>query len=144
MTAIAALTLADGQATPVNKTFSPVTIDSAGVAKWADRSGGIAIGFNTVSMRLRTPVTSGRISSADRVYRLNLKVVTPVLEVTSASTGTGIQPAPTKAYEPYANIELVLPERSTLQQRKDLLAYAKNLLSNAVVTQGVENFEQIY
>jgi hypothetical protein len=144
MTAIAALTLADGQATPANKTFSPVNIDSTGVAKWADRSGGIAFGFNTVSMRLRTPVTNGRVSSADRVYRLNLKVNTPVLEVTSASTGTGIQPAPTKAYEPFANIELVLPERSTLQQRKDLLAYVKNLLSNAVVTQGVENFEQVY
>lgn len=144
MTAIAALTLADGQATPVTKTFSPVNIDANGVAKWADRSGGIAIGFNSVSMRLRTPPTAGKTSSSDRVYRLALKVSTPVLEVTSASTGTGIQPAPTKAYEPFANIELVLPERSTLQQRKDLLAYVKNFLNSAVVKDGVENFEQVY
>jgi len=144
MTAIAALTIADGQATPANKTFSPVNIDATGVAKWADRSGGIAIGFNTVSMRLRTPPTAGKISSADRVYRLSLRVATPVLEVTSASTGTGIQPAPTKAFEPLATIELVLPERSTMQQRKDLLAYVKNYLNNAVVKAAVEDFEQVY
>lgn len=143
MTAIAALTINDGAATPVAHTFSPVDIQN-GVAKWADRIGGIAIGFPTVSYRLRQPIGTSKVSSGDRVYRLSLKVSTPVLEVSSASTGTGIQPAPTKAYEPYANIELVLPERSTLQQRKDLLAYVKNYLANAVVTQGVENFEAVF
>lgn len=143
MTAIAALTIADGQSTPVNHTFAPVTIDANGVAQWADRSSGIAIGFPNVSYRLRAPA-KGNTSTGDRVYRLSLKVSTPVLEVTSPSTASGIQPAPTKAFEPIANIELVLPERSTLAQRKDLLAYVKNLLSNAIVQQGVENFETVY
>lgn len=144
MTAIAALTIADGQSTPVNHTFAPVTIDANGVAQWADRASGIAIGFPMVSYRMRAPQKGNNASSGDRVYRLSLKVSTPVLEVTSPSTATGIQPAPTKAFEPLANIELVLPERSTLAQRKDLLAYVKNLLNNAVVQQGVENFETVY
>lgn len=138
MTAIAAITLADGQATPVNHTFAPVVIDAAGVAKWADRSGGIALGFPSVTMSLRAP------TKASRNYKLTAKVVVPVLEVTSPSTATGIQPAPTKAYDLLASVDVVLPERSTTAQRKDLLAYLKNYLAHSVITTAVENFEAVY
>jgi hypothetical protein len=138
MTAIAALTLADGQATPVNHTFNPVNIDQAGIAKWADRSGGIALGYPVVSFSLRAP------SKTSRNYKVTAKVVTPVLEVTSPSTSTGIQPAPTKAYDLICNIDMTLPERSTLAQRNDLLAYAKNVLANAVLTAAVQSFESVY
>lgn len=138
MTAIAALTLNDGQATPVAHSFNPVNIDAVGVAKWADRSGGIALGYPAVTMSLRNP------TKGSRNYRLTMKVVTPVLEVTSPSTATGIQPAPTKAYDLLATMEFVLPERSTLAQRKDILAYVKNMLANAVVTSAVQDFESVY
>jgi hypothetical protein len=138
MTAIAALTLADGQATPVNKTFSPVNIDQSGVARWADRSGGIALGYPSVTFSSRAP------TKGSRSYKVNAKVVVPVLEQTSASTATGIQPAPTLSYSLLANVEFVIPERSTLQNRKDLLAYLRNYLANAVITSGVQDFESVY
>jgi hypothetical protein len=138
MTAIAALTLADGQATPVNHTFNPVNIDQAGVAKWADRSGGIALGFPVITFLMRNP------SKTSRNYKVTAKVVVPVLEVTSPSTASGIQPAPTLAYNLTAAIEMVLPERSTLGQRNDLLAYVKNALANAVITAAVQSFESVY
>nr|APG77230.1 hypothetical protein [Hubei levi-like virus 7] len=138
MTAIAALTLKDGQATPVNHTFAPVNIDQQGVAKWADRVGGIAVGFPTVSFSMRVP------TKASRMYRVTAKVTLPVLEQTSASTATGIQPAPTKAYDLMCNIEFVLPERSTEAQRKDILAYAKEYLANAVLSSAVTTFESVY
>jgi len=139
MTAIAAITLLDGQATPVSKTFSPVNIDQAGVARWADRSGGIALGFPIVSFSNKIP------TKGSRNYRLTAKVVIPVLEQTSASTATGIQPAPTKAYDLIFNSEFVLPERSTLAQRNDLLAFAKNFMANsAVIQSAVQNFESVY
>lgn len=138
MTAIAALTLLDGQGTPVSHTFSPVNIDQAGVAKWADRSGGIALGFPVVTFLLRQP------SKTSRNYKLTAKVVLPVLEVTSPSTSSGIQPAPTLAYNLTANVDMVLPERSTAAQRADLLAYLKNALANAVVTAAVNTFESVY
>jgi len=138
MSAIASMTLADGQATPVNHTFAPVGIDQASVAKWADRSGGIALGFPTVSFSLRQP------TKASRNFRLTAKVVTPVLEVTSPSTATGIQPAPTLAYNLIANVDIVLPERSTVDQRKDMLAFLQNYLASAVIESAVENFEQVY
>ena len=139
MTAIATLTIADGQATPANHTFAPVNIDQAGVARWADRSGGVALGFPVISFSLRAP------TKTSRSYKLTAKVVTPVLEVTSPSTSTGIQPAPTKAYDITFNVEATLPERSTLQQRKDAYAFLKNFLANATVMQAaVENFESVY
>jgi hypothetical protein len=138
MSAIAALTIADGQATPVNHTFNPVNIDPAGIAKWADRSGGIALGYPVVTFSLRSP------SKSSRNFKLTAKVVTPILEVTSPSTATGIQPAPTKAYDLLATIDMVLPERSTVAQRKDLLAYLKNFLANAVMTAAVENQETVF
>lgn len=139
MTAIAALTLNDGAATPVAHTFSPVNIDQVGVARWADRSGGIALGFPVISFSLRSP------TKTSRNYKLTAKVVTPVLEVTSPSTSTGIQPAPTKAYDIIFNVDATLPERSTLQQRKDAYAFLKNFLGNATVMQNaIEQFESVY
>jgi len=138
MTAIAALTLADGQATPVNHTFSPVKVDAAGIAKWVDRSGGIALGYPTITMSVKEP------SKGSRNFKVTRKLVIPVLEVTSPSTTTGIQPAPTLAYNMIQNVEWVLPERSTLAQRSDLIAYAKNFDALAVSTEAVKNFETVY
>jgi len=138
MSAIASLTLNDGASTPVTHTFAPVKIDPAGIAKWADRSGGIALGYPVITMSLREP------SKTSRNYKLMAKVVVPTLEVTSPSTSTGIQPAPTKAYDCLATVEMVFPERTTLAERKNLSAFVKNLLSNAVTTAAVENFEAVY
>lgn len=140
MTAIAALTIADGATTPVNHTFSPDNIDQAGVARWADRSAGIAIGFPVITHSIKRPAAKG-----SRSYRVITKVTVPVLEQTSPSTATGIQPAPTKAYDLIFNSEFVLPERSTLAQRNDLLAYVKNFFANtAVIPPAVQSFESVY
>lgn len=138
MTAIAALTLNNGETTPVAKTFSPVNIDQAGVAKWADRSGGVALGFPTVTYSMKTP------NQSSRAYKLTAKVNLPVLEQTSPSTATGIQPAPTLAYNVLATVEFAMPERSTQQQRKDVRAFMANFIANAVVTSGVNDFESVY
>lgn len=138
MTAIAAITLADGAATPVNHTFAPVNIDQAAVAKWADRSTGISVGFPSLTFSIKNP-TKGSPS-----YKVTAKVVLPVLEQTSPSTSTGIQPAPTLAYNLLANVDFVLPERSTMAQRTDVLAYLKNYLATTVVGDAVKNFEAVY
>lgn len=139
MTAIAALTLANGETTPVNKTFDPVTIKND-VAQWADRSTGIAIGFPVVTFSMRAPTNA----KGARNYRMVAKVVVPVLEQTSPSTATGIQPAPTKAFDLIANVEMVLPERSTAAQRKDIAAFARNFLGSTVVSAAIANFENVY
>jgi hypothetical protein len=139
MSAIAPIVINDGQATPVSHTFAPVTIDAQGVAKWADRVGGISIGFPTLSYSLKNP------NGQSKSYKLTAKVTLPVLEQTSPSTATGVQPAPMVGYTLIANVELVLPERSTLADRKNLIAFTRNYLANAaVITAGVENYETVY
>ena len=138
MAAFAALTLADGQATPVNHTFSPDIIDAAGVAKYKDRSGGIALGYPSVSLGIRPP------NKSSRLFRVSCRIATPVLEVTSPSTSTGIQPAPTLAHMPLFAGEFILSERSLRAERANLLAYVKNMFANAVIAQAVLDFESVY
>lgn len=136
MSALANIVIADS--VPVNRTFAPVNIDPAGVAKLADRSSGIAIGFPILTMSVRSP------NKGSKTYKVVGKLVTPILEVTAPSTSTGIQPAPTKAYDLLATIEFVLPERSTALERANLLALMKNFLANANMTNAVQTFETIY
>lgn len=138
MAAIATISLNDGQATPVAHSFVPAPDLISNLPRWEDKSGGIALGYPYITLGMRRP------NKASRAYKLSTKVVTPVLEVTSPSTATGIQPAPTLAYNLMAVTDIVLPERSTLAQRKDLLAFYRNFHANAVVTSAVQDFEAVW
>lgn len=136
----------------VDKTFDPEGFILPGVARWVDRSGGIAIGFPSITMSVRPP------TKASRVYKVTVKLNIPTLEVTSPSTATGIQPQPTKAYDCLCVMEFMLPERSSLAERQALFNHVQSLFattinaSDAVPTDAtgtplkaaVENFEAVY
>lgn len=141
MPAFASVSLNDGQATPVAHTFDPVDIDSQGIARWQDISGGIVLGYPTLTLLTKRPPAR---NVGNRNYKVTYKVVLPVLEQTSASTGTGIEPAPTLAYNLIATLEMVLPERSALSERKDVAAYLANFLSKTEWTSAVQNLQPIY
>lgn len=140
MPAIGPIAISDGQPTPVNHTFSPVGINADGVATWKDRSSGIPLGYNTLTASLRQPSQNG----GSKNYKVQLKLALPVMEVTSPSTSSGIQPAPTKAYESMAVVEFVLPERTSLQNRIDLLTMLKTALATSMVTSVVQDLENVY
>lgn len=110
----------------VDATYGPEGKNSLGVATWVDRSGGIPIGYPKFTMSIRPP------SKAARSYKVTFKLVQPTLEQTSASTMTGIQPAPTLAYNCIAIGEFVLPERSTLAERQKLLSQFASLLVRTI------------
>lgn len=137
MAAIAPIVINDAATTPVAHSFSPVSI-LGDLSKWADRVTGIAIGYPVITMSLRAP------TKTSRMYKVSARVVTPTLEQTSPSTATGIQPAPTKAYDCMSVYEHILPERSTLQQRKDHMAFSRGFNNGAVMTAAVESFESVY
>lgn len=139
MTAFANITINDGQATPVAHTFTARRID-AGLAKWQDISGGIAVGFPTIRASLREPVKGSKIPS----YKAVIDVVVPVLETVSNSTFSGITPAPTKAYDCIARLELIMPERSVSQDRKNLRAYVANALAQADLKALIEDLNMVY
>lgn len=139
MPAIGNVTINDGATTPVAHIFAPAGISGL-VASYADRSGGIPVGYPTLDLSLRAPSNQSR----EKMYLATVRIKTPILDVTSPSTATGIQPAPSVGYTPIAELKFWLPERSTLQNRKDLRAFAKNIMADAVVTALVETLENVY
>lgn len=144
MPAFSSLSVFDGQATPVAHTFAPMRLDQGeNRASYADRVSGVAIGFPTVDLRLGVPKPGGRVSDGSRVYRARIDIALPVLE-TLGTADSGIAPPPTVAYTLRGQVEFILPERASLQNRKDILAYVKNVLNASVVSSMVQDLEAVY
>lgn len=135
MAAVTNIVIKDGAA--VDHTFNPLRIEPE-LVRYVDKVGGIVVGFPEISISNRLP------SKTAKSYKVVVRVKVPVLEQTSPSTSTGIQPAPTVAYNLIGNVELTMPDRCTLEDRKTLLAFVKNYLANASVTTAVESFELPY
>lgn len=106
--------------------FDPEGFVSEGVAKWVDRSGGIQIGYPAFTLSCRAPTKTSRLT------RVQAKLVQPILEVTSPSTSSGIQPAPTLAYGITFNGEFLIPERATLAERTAFFSLVKSLFFDTV------------
>lgn len=140
MTAFANITLNDGQATPVAHTFAPRRISADGVAKWQDLSSGIAVGFPTLTAQLREPIKGSKVPT----YRATIRLQVPTLEVISNSTVSGILPAPTKAYDSGVEVTFLFPERGTAAQRKDVVAYVKNALTQADIVAMLVDLAFVY
>lgn len=124
---IAALVLADGQATPVSHTFDVTTAQSGPSipASWDDRSAGTIADYTNVTMTVRK--TNG--SS----YKVEVRITDPTLDA------DGIV-----KHKALAVLSFTLPLTTTLQNRKDILAYAKNLLGHAVMQDAVHNLSPAY
>jgi len=140
MASQANLTINDGQTTPVAHTYytnGAGWSDSAQaiVASWVDRSPGFAIGYWKVSVSFKEP------SRTKKNYTVLAKSSTPVLEVLNSSTYSGITPAPTVSYMPISTTKFDIPERSSLDSRKNQLAIHRNLLANGVITSAVQDLE---
>jgi hypothetical protein len=146
MPAFGNITINDGAATPVARTFEPVDIDQSNVSHYAEVSGGIPIGYGRLSISLRPPAVASKngSNSADSVYRAKLKLDLPTLEVTSPSTGTGLQPAPTVAYTTVGTAEFILPARGALAERDNVLTLMRNAMAHATVEDVVMNLKNIY
>lgn len=127
---IAALSLNDGQNSPVAHTFSPAGNLEPGGAKFEERTSGVAIGYIRVSTTLKQP------SGNSKVYRANAKVELPVL-----MTVDGVQQV---AYTLRANIEYLLPDQATDAQRKDLHGYVISVLSHGLTRAAIRDLDPLY
>lgn len=138
------IVLADAQATPVNHTFVPIGRDKNGVYWFEDQSQANAIGYWKIAVELSKPPTPvAQQNSSGRTIRAKISLHEPVLETVSNNTVSGIAPAPTVSYVPRSFTDFVLPERSTLQNRKDLRKMMASLLGDAQVTAVVESLAYI-
>lgn len=145
MSAITTITINDGQATPVATNFVPSGMDQTkNLASYVNRSAsGIVIGYPRIQVSLAPPTGNSRASGPARIYRAKFAIDLPVLE-TLGNSDSGVTPPPTVAYTARFSGEFLLPERATLQNRKDILAFAKNLLGHAVTGSLVQDLEAIW
>jgi hypothetical protein len=133
MTTQTSVVLNDGQSTPVAKTFLARGADLR-LATWKDTSSGISIGMPTITL-------SNKDSDGNNgAFRVEVRIKVPVLETISGDAG-GYTPSPKVAYNMFFKGEFVCPSRATLQNRKDLVAFAKGLLAHAVLSETVVDFD---
>jgi hypothetical protein len=123
----------DGAATPVAHTFSARGADMA-MAVWTNVAPGIGIGMEKATLSYRQD------PSAAGSYKVEGRLTLPQMETISGSDG-GYTPIPKVAFNCFAKVEFVMPNRASLQNRKDLLALTKNFLANAVWTDTVVNYD---
>ena len=144
MSAVANIVLNDAQATPVAHTFVPLGPDSSGVWWFEDQTGTASIAYNRISLQLVRPgPAAAGMNSDKRVARVKLGIHTPKVEALGVAD-SGYTPSPTIAYTPRCNIELIMSERSVLQDRKDLRKYAQFLLAETQVVNMAEALQNVF
>lgn len=134
------IVLADAQGTPVNHTFIPIGLDSDGVYWWVDQSQVNAVGYWRISVKVKAPMPAkAGESSNGRTNRVTVSLHEPVTETPGDSSASGIMPAPTVAYITRQITEYVIPERTTLQNRKDIRKMGYALQNDPQIIDFVEN-----
>lgn len=133
MPAITTLTLNDGQASPVAHNFVPVTT-TGGSAVWADR---IATG-SAFWLRLTNDVI---VPSTKK-----LGAEKPIVNRWAINLPVGITANGATELDHFntVSVNFYFSPRSSDAERKDAVAYAKNLLANATVFDGAWKIEPFY
>lgn len=126
MSAFAALSLQNNAA--VAQTFNPASIDSAGVAKWLGTET-ILDGKKSVTMSVNLP------KNGSTVVRVKQRVSIPVMDAVDVTK---------RLSDAYVNVEFVMPKTASETTRLDLRKYVDQLVTNAVTTAALQNFESIY
>lgn len=144
MSAVANIVINDAQATPVAHTFIPLGSDRENVWWWEDQSASNALGYWRISAQLVRPAI-GRPTetSGARVNRVKIRLYEPVLE-TLGTADNGLVPPPTVAFIPRCDMDFVMSERASLQNRKDLRKMAYLLLNEVQVIAMVETLQGVF
>lgn len=145
MPAVATIALSDALGTPVVHNFIPLGSDQNGVWWFEDQSNADAIGYNRISLSLRRVqnAVAGQASDKTRNNRFTAKLWVPKTE-TLGTNDVGVTPPATLAYQEVISIEFVMPERASLQVRKDARKYAQFLLADTQVVAMTETLQMLY
>lgn len=147
MAAFGTLTLADGQTTPVNHSFTPagkqLLPDGVQRYSWLDLSvnNGLGMGANRFDFDVRMPNTGGR-RAGDAMNQLALagRFTLPTLEVSSGTTAAGFDPQATHAYDTTLWWKIVRNGRSGQQPVKDVVAFARAFFLTNVYLDAALNY----
>lgn len=130
MTAISVITLPDAAATPVNHDFNPTKVEGD-TATYLEQSATSSVGYWPLSMTHRAPLPG----QVDKLFRDTVKLAIPLV-VTETINGVS---RPTVLGTMRANLEFVIPDSATLQNRKDLRKLAVGALNSAAFISNMEN-----
>lgn len=139
MAAIAPIVINDGQATPVAHTYNPIQTGELATYKRNGDTSVPVVGFESILLSLKE--ANG---SSEAVNRAKFTLRIPVLETPSGGASSGYVAPPKVAYFLMAQLEFILPNRSTAAQRKDLRVLCANALANSQVVALIEQLERPY
>lgn len=125
----AIITIKDGKATPADVSFAPENVANQ-LSTFVDRTPGVAIGFRRLSVGYKPAKGSSKVNRA--TFAVELPVTSTVNGITST------------AYTLRANVDVILPDQSTLAERNDLYAFLQNGLANALVRGAVRDLDPIW
>lgn len=126
MSAIAAITVFDGAPTPVSHTLQPISVTKNGnqvLAEWRENNAAVP-----TYAQLRTSMKLEVLKSG--VYRVEQRVVVPVMESISGQNAAGYTAAPKVAFEDQLVIIGYFHQRSTITSRRLARQLAVNLSGN--------------
>jgi hypothetical protein len=124
MTAMSNISVYDGEDTPVQHTFLPVSSDrdnGKNEAVWRENLSGVGLEAQP-TVRLGTQ----RLRSG--VYKVDLEVALPTQEVVTGSNAAGYSAAPKVAHVPRGKITFFFDERATQTERKNVRMIISNIL----------------
>lgn len=135
MAQISQITLADGQTSPASHIFVPTLPQQGSTpATWQNRETDTLVGSRKITLR---------VSEAANKFMVEARISDPVLSAIPDDCCTP-QNVPAVAYTNIVSLSFSIAKSATLQNRKDILAYAKNLLQVAAVKDAVEKLEQTW
>lgn len=137
MPQISAISINDGQSTPVAHVLQPIATQPLPLYK---RNGVSVPAVGMESLKLSTQLSP----TADGVNKVNIEFVIPVLEQTTGGTSSGYVAPPGVAHELRYKGTFYVHQRSDKVGRKDLRVLVANLLQHAAVASLIDDLEQPY
>lgn len=132
------ITLTDAATTPVAQVYKPTKVVGQ-VLNFIDRTAtSVSLGQNRLTV-LQRPA-----DKTNQATKVSWKLETPILAQASGGTSSGYIAEPKVSHTLIGTIEFVLPAKSVLQERKDLLAQLRDLIDEAIVTNQVHDYDLVY
>jgi hypothetical protein len=139
MAAQATITLADDEATPVNRAFMPQGVDANGVAWWRYSPDGVQSGYQFLTLNIR------KATPQSGAAKVTWKLVIPTLETLSTTgASTGYTAGPSVAFTEISSHEYVLPTRDSTQSRANIRKMTYNLGGTGPYVSSVKDLEGVW
>lgn len=125
--------IADGKTTPATHVFTPFSAQrSDSPATWYNKETSSPIGYRRI--------TASVVERANGGYKAVIKISDPVLAIIDGNCCVDAN-TPKVSYTDIAELSFVIPAGATTDNRKDILAYAKNFLGTDIAQNLVIDLE---